>query len=160
MTFDLRPFIATRLTSTIKHNGKHRQLPSLSWECRVAARRCCSPSSGPQCSGGQESEACGDQRCSDQEQASSLCGKYSVPNTCLLGQMAVSYITLMQVYRVDVLTEHDHWYMYKRYSQFYSMHSKVSPAHLHPTPTTLQYVECYSVNIPSIVWSYVSQSRV
>ncbi len=32
---------------------------------------------------------------------------------------------LVQVYRVDVLTEHDHWYMFKRYSQFYTLHSKV-----------------------------------
>ena len=31
------------------------------------------------------------------------------------------------VYRIDVLTEHDHWYVYHRYSHFYSLHKKVRP---------------------------------
>ena len=30
------------------------------------------------------------------------------------------------VYRIDVLTEHDHWYIYHRYSHFYALHKKVS----------------------------------
>lgn len=29
------------------------------------------------------------------------------------------------VYRIDVLTEHDHWYIYHRYSHFHSLHRKV-----------------------------------
>ena len=29
------------------------------------------------------------------------------------------------VYRIDVLTEGDHWYIYHRYSHFYSLHKKV-----------------------------------
>ena len=29
------------------------------------------------------------------------------------------------VYRIDVLTEHDHWYIYHRYSHFYALHKKV-----------------------------------
>ena len=30
------------------------------------------------------------------------------------------------VYRIDVLTEQDHWYLYHRYSHFYSLHKKVN----------------------------------
>ena len=30
------------------------------------------------------------------------------------------------VYRIDVLTEHDHWYIFHRYSHFYSLHKKVT----------------------------------
>ena len=29
------------------------------------------------------------------------------------------------VYRIDVMTERDHWYLYHRYSHFYSLHKKV-----------------------------------
>ena len=34
-------------------------------------------------------------------------------------------LSLSQVYRIDVLTEHSHWYVCRRYSEFHDLHRTV-----------------------------------
>ncbi len=63
----------------------------------------------PTCPREEESATCGHQGCSNLEHTSTIiiCGENMM--TILWG--AVCVYELVQVYRVDVLTEHDHWYI-------------------------------------------------